>query len=161
MSADFTTTINVSGSKEGIVKVLEVVKYYEEERIKQYQAGKPYFVDYLEWVNVCKGKKFDDKKALRLEKIVDIGAYVKELEKGEITIYASGPYSKSRGGSSSRRVCGNLTTKRETPQRHLPHFPYYEIKDIKAGLLCRKITSWCNGDFESLWHLCLAISDRN
>ena len=91
MSADFNTMINVSGSKEGIVKVLEVVKYYEVERIKQYQAGEPY-VDYLEWVNVCKGKKFDAKKALRLEKIVDIEAYVKELESGEIAIEASGPY---------------------------------------------------------------------
>ena len=94
MSADFNTTINVSGSKESIVKVLEVVKYYEEERIKQYQAGEPYYVDYLERVYVCKGKKFDVKKALRLEKIVDIGAYVRELEKGEITIDASGPYGR-------------------------------------------------------------------
>lgn len=94
MSADFNTMIKVSGSKEGIAKVLEVVKYYEEERIKQYRAGEPYYVDYLEWVSVCKGKKFDGKKALRLEKIDDIEAYVEELEKGEITIDASGPYGR-------------------------------------------------------------------
>lgn len=92
-AADFSTTIRVSGSKEGIAKVLEVVKYYEEERIKQYQAGEPY-VDYLEWVKVSKGKEFSDKNASRLKEIVDIEAYVKELKKCEITITAEGPYGR-------------------------------------------------------------------
>lgn len=46
MSADFNTSIKVVGSKEGIVKILETLKYYENERYDQYCKGEPY-VDYL------------------------------------------------------------------------------------------------------------------
>lgn len=94
MSADFNTLIHVSGSKEGIVKILEVIRYYEVERHEQYRAKEPYYVDYLEWVKVCEGKKIDSKKAISLEEIKDIEAYVNELKKGEITIEAMGPYGR-------------------------------------------------------------------
>lgn len=94
MSADFTTTIEVFGSKEGIKKFLEVIRYYEEDRLKQYQAREPYYVDYLEWVKVCEGKNFEEKKATRLKDVKDIEKYVSELKKGELSIDASGPYGR-------------------------------------------------------------------
>ena len=93
MSANFYTTINVSGSKEGITKVLEVVRYYEKDRYKQYQDGEPY-ANYLEMVKVCEGKQFDNKKTVSLEDVPDIVSYVSELKTDEILIIAEGPYGR-------------------------------------------------------------------
>lgn len=94
MSAIFNTTIKASGSKEGLVALLEVARYYEDERLKQYQNGEPYYVDYLECVEVCQGDSFDEKHSVRLKDIESIEAFINDIKGSKIVLCAEGPYER-------------------------------------------------------------------
>lgn len=93
MSADFNTHIKISGNKEGIIKAIEVLNYYVNERRKKYSEGEPY-VDYLESVSICKGNRIDLKNEIDIEKIADVVEFVNELKDDQICVDAMGPYGR-------------------------------------------------------------------